>query len=219
MVITLWFWDLSIMVIGHYTINNLDKPCNICFLLWVGKMINIDLCRRKSFGWLTRVVHKSSWAKLKPRRATPQKERNIGRNTTSSSRMKYIFYSLNTMHEWFRFKKRFKVRWQLLDIQQDAFLDWLFPALYRSSRYCFPSVCSPNVLKKKTSHNWDDSLPINCLSSANQQCVQPVSVAVFFFNSKLSLNPSWVKWCIFKTSQRSHSLERAQEVKQWSLEG
>ena len=33
------------------------------------------------------------------------------------------------------------------------------------------------------------------------------------FNSKLSVNPSWVKWCIFKTSQRSHSLERAQEVK------
>ena len=42
------------------------------------------------------------------------------------------------------------------------------------------------------------------------------------FNSKLSVNPSWVKWCIFKTSQRSHSLERAQEVKrfpQWSGEG
>ena len=36
------------------------------------------------------------------------------------------------------------------------------------------------------------------------------------------MNPSWVKWCIFKTSQRSHSLERAQEVKffpQWSGEG
>ena len=33
------------------------------------------------------------------------------------------------------------------------------------------------------------------------------------FNSKLSVNPSWVKWCIFKTSQKSHSLERAQEVK------
>ena len=25
----------------------LDKPCNICFLPWVGKMINIDLLRRK----------------------------------------------------------------------------------------------------------------------------------------------------------------------------
>ena len=98
------------MVIGHYAINNLDKPCNVCFLLWVGKMINIDLSRLKSFGCLTRVVHESSWAKLKPRRATPQKERNIGRNTTSSSRMKYIFYSLNTTHEWFRFKKRFEVR-------------------------------------------------------------------------------------------------------------
>ena len=42
------------------------------------------------------------------------------------------------------------------------------------------------------------------------------------FNSKSSVNPSWVKWCIFKTSQRSYSLERAQEVKffpQWSSEG
>ena len=88
----------------------LDKPCNICFLPWVGKMINIDLFRRKSFGCLTRVVHKSSWAKLKPRHATPQKEINIGKNTTSSSEMKYIFYSPNTTHEWFRFKKRFEVR-------------------------------------------------------------------------------------------------------------
>ena len=42
------------------------------------------------------------------------------------------------------------------------------------------------------------------------------------FNSKLSVNPSWVKWCIFKTSQKSHPLERTQEVKffpQWSGEG
>ena len=37
----------------------LDKPCNICFLPWAGKMINIGLFRRKSFGCLTRVVHKS----------------------------------------------------------------------------------------------------------------------------------------------------------------
>ena len=72
------------------------------------------------------------------------------------------------------------------------------------------------------SHNSDDSLPINCLSSANQRWVLPVSVTVFFKFSKLSVNPSGVKWCIFKTSQRSHSLERAQEVKffpQWSGEG
>ena len=42
------------------------------------------------------------------------------------------------------------------------------------------------------------------------------------FNSKLSVNPSWVKCSIFKTSQRSHSPERTQEVKsfpQWSGEG
>ena len=31
----------------------LDKPCNVCFLPWVSKMINIDLFRRKSFGCLT----------------------------------------------------------------------------------------------------------------------------------------------------------------------
>ena len=126
----------------------LDKPCNICFLPWVGKMINIDLFRRKSFGCLTRVVHKSSWAKLKPRHATPQKEINIGKNTTSSSEMKYIFYSPNTTHEWFRFKKVFAVRYHLQDMEQDTFLDCLFPAFYRSSRCCFPSLCSPNVLKK-----------------------------------------------------------------------
>ena len=88
----------------------LDKPCNICFLPWAGKMINIGLFRRKSFGCLTRVVHKSSLAKLKPRHATPQKETNIGKNTTSSSEKKYIFYSPNTTHEWFRFKKRLEVR-------------------------------------------------------------------------------------------------------------
>ena len=87
----------------------MDKPCNICFLLWFGKMINTDLSRRKSFGCLTRVVHKSSCAKLRPRHATPQKEINKGRNTIISSEMKHIFYSPNTKHEWFRFKKRFEV--------------------------------------------------------------------------------------------------------------
>ena len=79
------------------------------FLPWVGKMISIDLFRRKSFGCLTRVVHKSSFSKLKPRHATPQKEINIGKHTASSSEMKYIFYSPNTTHEWFRFKERFEV--------------------------------------------------------------------------------------------------------------
>ena len=72
-------------------------------------MININLFRRKSLGCLTRGVHKSSWEKLKPRHATPQKEINIGKNTTSSSEMKIIFYPPNTTHEWFRFKKRFEV--------------------------------------------------------------------------------------------------------------
>ena len=78
-------------------------------------------------------------------------------------------------------------------------------------------------IEKKNSRNSDDSLPINCLSSPNQQTVfSRFLLLSSSFNSKLSVNPSWVKWCIFKTSQRSHSLERAQEVKffpQWSGEG
>ena len=73
----------------------LDKPCNICFLPWVGKLINIDLFRRKSFGCLTRVVHKSSWAKLTPRHATPQKEIN----KTQPARVKWnIYFTLLTQH-------------------------------------------------------------------------------------------------------------------------
>ena len=72
----------------------LDKPCSICFLPWVGKMINIDLFRRKSFRCLTRVVHKSSWAKLKPRQATSQKEINIGKNTTNQSITQQLYLSV-----------------------------------------------------------------------------------------------------------------------------
>ena len=53
------------------------------------------------------------------------------------------------------------------------------------------------------SHNSDDSLPINCPSSANQRWVLSVSVTVFFKFSKLSVNPSWVKWYIFKTSKEA----------------
>ena len=61
----------------YYTVTS-PGQYSICFLPWVGKMINIDFFRRKSYGCLTRVVHKSSSAKLKPRHATPQKEINIG---------------------------------------------------------------------------------------------------------------------------------------------
>ena len=93
----------------YYTVTS-PGQCNICFLPWVGIMINIDLFRPKSYRCLTRVVHKSSSAKLKPRHATPQKEINIAKNTTSSTEMKNIFYSPNLTHEWFRFKKRFEVR-------------------------------------------------------------------------------------------------------------
>ena len=123
----------------------LDKPCNICFLPWVGNMININLFRRKSLGCLTRGVHKSSWAKLKPRHATPQKEINIGKNTTSSSEMKIVFYSPNTTHEWFRFKKRFEVSkmscrtWNKIPFQIDFFPHYIdlrdiaFPVFVRQT--------------------------------------------------------------------------------------
>ena len=93
----------------YYTVTS-PGQCNICFLPWVGIIINIDLFRPKSYRCLTRVVHKSSSAKLKPRHATPQKEINKGKNTTSSTEMKYRFYSPNITHEWFRFKKHFEVR-------------------------------------------------------------------------------------------------------------
>ena len=125
--------------------------------------------------------------------------------TAISSEMKYIFYSSNTTHGWFRFKKRHGTRY---------LFDWLFPTLYRSSRYCFPSVCSPNVFSKK------NSLIVSVLQT--NSVFSRFLLLSSSFNSKLSVNPSWVKWCIFKTSQRSYSLERAQEVKffpQWSGEG
>ena len=59
--------------------------------------------------------------------STPQKEINIGKNTTSSSEMKIIFYSPNTTHEWFRFKKSFEVSkmscrtWNKIPFQIDFF--------------------------------------------------------------------------------------------------
>ena len=160
----------------------LDKPCNICFLPWVGKMINIDLFWRKSLGCLTRVVHKSSWAKLKPRHATPQKEINIGKNTTSSSEMKIVFYSPNTTHQWFRFKNRFEVSKIAVAGHGTRYLSRLTFSRIISIFAILRSQCLfTKRIEKKNSHNSDDSLPINCLSSANQQCVQPVSVAVFFF--------------------------------------
>ena len=94
-------------------------------------------------------------------------------------------------------------------------------SIFRSSRYCFPSVCSPNVLKKKkNSHNSDDSLPINCLSSANQQCVQPVSVTVFFFSLQIISESKLSEVVHFRNIPKKPL--RAQEVNsfpQWSGEG
>ena len=98
---------------------------------------------------------------------------------------------------------------------------YLFRLTFSRIMSIFPSVCSPNVLK-----NTHITQTIVCRLIVS--VLQTNSVFSRFlllsssFNSKLSVNPSWVKRCIFKTSQRSHSLERAQEVKrfpQWSGEG
>ena len=95
-------------------------------------------------------------------------------------------------------------------MEQDTFLDWLFPALYQSSRYCFPNVCSPNVLKTHITQTIVFRLIVSVLQTNG--VFSRFLLLSSSFNSKLSVNPSWVKWCIFKTSQRSHSLGRAQEV-------
>ena len=97
-----------------------------------------------------------------------------------------------------------------------------FSALYRSSRYCFPSACSPNVLKKTT--HITQTIVCRLIVSVRQtnSVFSRFLLLSSSFNPKLSVNLSWEKWCIFKTPQRSHSLERAQEVKffpQWSGEG
>ena len=98
---------------------------------------------------------------------------------------------------------------------------YLFRLTFSRIMSIFPSVCSPNVLK-----NTHITQTIVCRLIVS--VLQTNSVFSRFlllsssFNSRLSVNPSWVKWSIFKTSQRSHSLERADEVKcfpQWSVEG
>ena len=110
-------------------------------------------------------------------------------------------------------------------MEQDSFLERLFPALYRSSRYCFPSVCSPKGIEKKKKTHITQTIVWRLIVSVlqtNSVFTRFLLLSSFSVNPKLSVNPSWVKWCIFKTPQRSHSLERAQEVKffpQWSGEG
>ena len=98
-------------------------------------------------------------------------------------------------------------------MEKDTFLDWLFPALYSIFAIMLSQCLFAKRIEKKNSRNSDDCLPINCLSSATNSVFGWFLLLSSSFNSKLSVNPSWVKWCIFKTSQKSHSLERAQEVK------
>ena len=136
------------------------------------------------------------------------------KNTTSSSEMKHIFYSPNTTHEWFRFKKAF---WSKIAVAGHG-KRYLFRLTFSRIIFdlrdnAFPVSVRQTYWKKKNSRNSDDCLPINCLSSATNSVFSWFLLLSSSFNSKLSVNPSWVKWCIFKTSQKSHSLERAQEVK------
>ena len=73
---------------------------------------------------------------------------------------------------------------------------------------------------EKNSNNSDDSLPINCLSSANQQCVQPVSVTVFFFSLQIISESKLSEVVHFRNIPKKPL--RAQEVNsfpQWSGEG
>ena len=92
-------------------------------------------------------------------------------------------------------------------MEQDTFLDWLFPALYRSSRYCFPRVCSPNGLKKKTliTHTIVCRLVVSVLQANNVFCR--------FLSLSSSNSPnyqwiqSWVKWWLLSHG-REHVFRR-----------
>ena len=90
----------------------------------------------------------------------------------------------------------------------------------RSPRSCFPSVWFGQTWTHIL--NSDDNLPIHCLSSATQQCVQLVFVNVFsFWLYILSMNPSWLK-SVFSKQPKEATLWRAQEVTffvQWNGEG
>ena len=113
-------------------------------------------------------------------------------------------------------------------MEQDTFSNWLFPALYRFSDLrdiAFPVFVRQTYWKKKktkqkNSHNSDDSLPIKCLSSVNQQCVQPVSVTVFFFSLQIISESKLSEVVHFRNIPKKPL--RAQEVNsfpQWSGEG
>ena len=68
----------------HFSWTNL--VIYVFFLSWVGKMININLFRRKSSGCLTRVVHKSSWAKFNKTTTCDTTRGNKHKENTTSSR-------------------------------------------------------------------------------------------------------------------------------------
>ena len=185
-------------------------------------MINIDLFRRKSFGCLTRVVHKSSWAKLKPRHATPQKEINIGKLKHNQLEWNeiYIFYSPNTWMVSFQ-----KVFWSKIAVAGHE-TRYLFRLTFSGIMSIFAILLSQCLFAKRIEKKTNITQTIVCrLIVSVLQTNSAFSRFLLLsssFNSKLSANPSWVKCCIFKTSQRGHSLERAQEVKffpQWSGEG
>ena len=138
--------------------------------------------------------------------------------------MKIIFHSPNTTHERFRFKKCFEVSKIAVAGHKTRHLFRLTFSRIISIFAILLSQClfAKRIEKKKT--HITQTIVCRLIVSV----LQTNSVFSRFlllsssFNPKLSVNPSWVKWCIFKTPQRSHSLERAREVKffpQWSDEG
>ena len=101
----------------------LEKVGTVSYPVWDSKMINIELFWHKPSVVLTQVVHKSSWAKLKPIIPHPKRKWTHEKNTTRCSETNKYFN--NTTHELFRFKRRFEIRYNLQDMEQDTFLDWL----------------------------------------------------------------------------------------------
>ena len=152
-----------------------------------------------------------------------KKEINVGKNTTSSSEMKIIFYSPNTAHESFRFKKRFEV--SKIAVAGHG-TRYLFRLTFSRIISIFATLLSQCLFAKRIEKKTHITQTI--VFRLIVSVLQTKSLFSRFlllsssFNPKLSVNPSWVKWCIFKTPQRGHSLERAREVKfflQWSGEG
>ena len=136
--------------------------------------------------------------------------------------MKIIFYSPNTTHEWFRFKKRFEVSKIAVAGHGTRYLFRLTFSRIISIFAILLSqfLCAKHIEKKLITQTIVCRFIVSVLQT--NSVFSRFLLLSSSFNHKLSVNPSWVKWYIFKTRQRSDSLERAREVKffpQWSGEG